>query len=419
VFGGARIDEQDRMEFRPLAGVRCIEVGHDVSAAFGARLLADLGAEVIKVEAPEGDAGRRAPPLLASDGQAVSALFAYLNYGKRSVTLDTGKREGAALLEDLLRRSDLAICAPGVAATAVLERLDPLTRPTLVFVSPHGMVGPRSAQPSAPVVLQHAAGFAFHQASPVSDPASTPPTGCADMEGAMAIGIVAANAALWALRAVEPGQPKPFVDLSGEDVYAYLLIEPFADWCAGLPTRERQRDPAKPSMVAGGLVWLLPCADGAVMVSPREDHQWERWIEVMGRPAWTADAALCGDRDIRARHATTIGERMTEWSVHQMTQDVFAKAQAQRVACFPVSTAKDMVHNAQLVARGFYSTLRLTEDVAIPVAGLPFELRTTSGATLRRGGEVAAPVLGEANASVLGTTSVDAGTQSRPERVKA
>jgi len=100
------------MQFRPLSGVVCIEVGQDVSAAFGARLLADLGADVIKVELPVvGDAGRREPPLLSSAAQTTSALFAYLNYGKRSVTLDTATPAGAALLDDLLRKSELLICA--------------------------------------------------------------------------------------------------------------------------------------------------------------------------------------------------------------------------------------------------------------------------------------------------------------------
>ncbi|HZQ62011.1 MAG TPA: CoA transferase [Casimicrobiaceae bacterium] len=393
------------MAFRPLAGVVCVEVGHDVSAAFGARLLADLGAEVIKVEAPGAkDAGRASSPV-ALHGE--SALFGYLNYGKRSVTIDTAKPAGAALLEDLLRRAELVICAPGASGAmplpSALERFDPVTRPTLVCVSAHGLLGPRAGQPSSPLVLQHSSGFAFHQASPVSDPAATPPTAGADMEGALAIGIVVANAALWALSAVEPGEPKPFVDLSAEDVYTYLLVEPFADWAAGLPTRERQRDPGKPSMVAGGLVWLLPCADGAVMVSPREDHQWERWVEVMGRPEWTRDAALCGDRTIRAQHATAIGEKMSAWSVHQKAQEVFAKAQAQRVACFPVSSARDMVQNAQLIDRGFYSRLRLSSDLVIPAAGLPFKLRTSGGATLERGGEVKAPDLGEGNRDVFAT----------------
>jgi crotonobetainyl-CoA:carnitine CoA-transferase CaiB-like acyl-CoA transferase len=396
------------MTFRPLAGLLVVEVGHDLSAAFGARLLADLGAEVIKVEPPvSGDPVRREGPLVSIRGQSASALFAYLNYGKRSISLDIAAPEGAKILKDLLARSDLIIAAPGRPGSTPmaldLESFDPLTRPVLVSVSPHGLMGPRSGQPSSPFVLQHAAGFAFHQASPVVNPETTPPTAGAESEGALAIGIVVANSALWALSAIEPGQPKPFVDISAEDVYAYLLVEPFADWCAGVSTRERQRDPTKPSMVAGGLVWLLPCADGAVMISPREDHQWERWLEVMGRPHWAFDAELCGDRTIRTRHASAIGHKMSEWSVQQKCQDVFAKAQAQRVACFPISTAKDMVNNAQLIERKFYSKLRLAEGIVVPAPGLPFQIRTSSGEMLERGREVAAPDLGEANFDVFGT----------------
>src|SRR6185295_19319349 len=147
------------MVFRPLTGVVCIELGDDASAAFGARLLSDLGAEVIKVEEPvAGDADRREPPRAATDARRTGALFAYLNYGKRSITLDVARPAGAALLDELLRRSDLVICAPGApgesgTATTMpiaLERLDAATRPTLVCVSPHGLLGPRSRQPSSP-----------------------------------------------------------------------------------------------------------------------------------------------------------------------------------------------------------------------------------------------------------------------------
>ena len=396
------------MTFRPLAGLRVVELGHDMSAAFGARLLADLGAEVIKVEPPgAGDPLRRASPTVGAGGHRTSAMFAYLNYGKRSVGIDLTQRAGTKLLDDLLARSDLVIVAPGQDGSTPLaldlQHLDPLTRPTIVSVSAHGSSGPRSGQSSSPFVLQHASGFAFHQANPVADPEATPPTAGAESEGALAVGIVVANAALSALSAIEPGQPRPSVDVSAEDVYAYLLVEPFADWCAGIETRDRRRDPAKPSMVAGGLVWLLPCADGAVMISPREDHQWERWLAVMDRPDWASDADLCGDRTIRARNAPAIGQKMAQWSVRQKSGDVFARAQAARVACFPVSNARDMVDNAQLLARNFYARLQVAPGVVVPAPGLPFEMRTSTGATLPRGRDVAAPALGEADGDILGT----------------
>jgi hypothetical protein len=81
-----------------------------------------------------------------------------------------------------------------------------------------------------------------------------------------------------------------------------------------------------------------------------------------------------------------------------------------------VSSPSDMVKNEQLVDRGFYSRLRLSSDLVIPAAGLPFKLRTTGGATLERGREVAAPALGEANCDVFGD-SRDL-TREQPEHLQ-
>ena len=389
----------------PLEGLRVIELGYNSSSSYGARLLADLGAEVIKIEHPQStDPLRLEPPFVSETGE--SALFSYLNYGKRSVSLDVSSETGNKLLMKMLALADVVICATDTRSKTPepfnIDDLDPLTRPVVLWVSPHGRLGVRSDQPSSPFVLQYASGFAFHQATPVSDPENIPPTAGADREGALAIGLVVANAALWALSTIEQGKPKPRIDLSAEDVYAYLLIEPFADWEEGIASRQRQSDPNKPTMVAGGLVWLLHCADGAIMVSPREDHQWERWLEVMGHPQWSKDPVLCGDKHIRAEHAKEIGKKMTEWSMHQKCQDVFAMAQAQRVACFPISTAKDLIDNEQLAHRQFYSKLQLTLDRNIPVAGLSFKMRTSTGKDMVRGVNVTAPALGEANLDMLG-----------------
>ncbi len=393
------------MSLRPLAGLRVVEIGSDVAAAFGARLLANLGADVVKVEpAAGGDPARRMEPFAVPASAEDSALFGYLNYDKKSVGIDAGSTEGQKVLRDLVAWSDIVIASPDAPGASALPpavaALAPASRPVTVCVTPHGIVGPRATQPSSPYVVQHAAGFAYHQACPVTDPARTPPMACADWEGTLAAGIVVANAALWAMSEIVPGQPAPQVDFAAEDFFSYLLVEPFGDWRAGIAPPGRQRDPAKPTMVAGGLVWLLQCADGAIMVSPREDHQWARWLEVMGHPDWSADAALCGDRAIRAAHAVAIGEKMSAWAATQRRADVFARAQEERVACFPVSNAADMVANAQLAAREFYSALQVAPGATVPVPGLPFLMRATTGATLARGHAVAAPALGEAKAAV-------------------
>lgn len=369
----------------PLAGLKVLELGSDISVAFGARLLADLGAEVVKVEPPEGDALRAEAPLTA---RGESALFAYLNRGKALVSVDAAGAGGRELLGDLAGQCDLVLATDA----ALRDGTENCTRrPATLVVSGQGLTGPGTGRPSSSFIQQHASGFAFHQASPVTDPEATPPVGCADFEGDMAGGLVVAIAALWAVEAADGARPGPLVDLSHEDLLVYMLVEPFADWQAGMDVTDRRRDPAKGLTIAGGLVWYLPCADGAVMVSPREDHQWARWCEVMGHPDWTQDASLCGDRVVRTANAARLQELMARWSTTQRNRDVVEAAKQARVACFPVSTPRDLIENVQLRARRFFDEVRFADGTALPMPALPFRFITQSGEEMARGGERPAP----------------------------
>lgn len=369
----------------PLGGLKILEVGSGVATAFGARLLSDLGADVIKVEPPEGDALRKAPPLVEG---GESAFFAYLNRGKRLVGVDASSADGRALLGEIAAQCDLVIAEAGALKG---EGGEWGPRPATIAVSPHGMSGPSTGRIASSFILQHASSFAFHQASPVTDPEATPPVGCADWEGDLAAGLVVAIASIWAIEASDDVRPGPVVDLSLEDVLTYILVEPFADWQAGLDVTQRRRDPAKGLTIAGGLVWYLPCADGAVMVSPREDHQWRRWCEVMGNPEWANDAALCGDRVVRTNNAARLQALMATWSVTQRNRDVVAAAQGARVACFPVSTPQDLLENTQLRERSFFSEVGFANGVALPMPGLPFRFVTQRGEEMVRGAAASAP----------------------------
>jgi crotonobetainyl-CoA:carnitine CoA-transferase CaiB-like acyl-CoA transferase len=385
----------------PLAGLRVIEIGSDVSVAFGARLLSDLGAEVIKIEPLGGDALRKAPPF-AANGE--SAFFAYLNRGKQIAVLDASTTAGWRLQCELSAKADLVIAEATRLKSPVgagVDDSDWPQRPVTIAVSPHGLSGPDTERHASPFVLQHASGFAFHQASPVTNPESTPPVGCADWEGGLATGLVAAIAALWAIEGAGSVRPGPIIDLSHEDALTYLLVEPFGDWQSGVDVSARQRDPSKGLTIAGGLVWYLPCADGNIMVSPREDHQWQRWCEVMGHPEWTNDADLCGDRVVRTNRAARLQEKMAVWSVTQRTRDVVAAAQEARVACFPVSMPEDLIKNAQLHDRRFFSETQFEDGEQILMAGLPFRFVTQQGDELPRGNPVSAPAPGNDAGSVL------------------
>ncbi len=369
-------------DLAPLAGLRVLELGSDVSLAFAARLLADLGAEVLRPAPPGGDPLREAAPMTA----AGSALFAYLNHGKRLVPA-----EAAALACE----ADLILWAPEAAGGAALgaaipPRDDPARPPVVVFTA-HGLAGPRAGAPGNAFTAQHAGGFAWHQASPVSDTEAQPPLGCPDHEAAMLVGLIGANAAMVALAEPRDGAPAPWLDLAAEDVFAWNLVDALAEYHDGVLAPGRRRVPGREITIAGGLVWLLPCADGTIVVSPREDHQWARWVELMGSPDWAKDPTLCGTRAIRTARAAELGRLMRAWSAGVSARPVFEQAQAARVACFPVSTAPDLLSNRQLAARRFFRPFALPDGASLPMAGLPFAMRDAAGAALPRGAPIVAP----------------------------
>ncbi len=366
----------------PLAGLRVLELGSDVSLAFAARLLADLGAEVLRPVPPGGDPLREAAPMTA----AGSALFAYLNHRKTLAPAEAAT---------LAPQADLILWAPEAAGGAALGAAIPArgdaSRPPVVAFTAHGQIGPRAGAPGNAFTAQHAGGFAWHQASPVSDTEAQPPLGCPDHEAAMLAGLIGANAAMVALAEPRGGGPAPWLDLAAEDVFAWNLVDALAEYHDGVLAPGRRRVPGREITIAGGLVWLLPCADGTIVVSPREDHQWARWVELMGSPDWARDPALCGTRAIRTARAAELGRLMRAWSAGVSAWPVFEQAQAARVACFPVSTAPDLLSNRQLAARRFFRPFALPDGAALPMAGLPFAMRDAAGAELPRGAPIAPP----------------------------
>jgi len=387
-----------------LAGIRVLEWAEGLAAPYATRLLADLGAEVIKVEPPGGgDMLRREGPAIAT-GDA--ALFGTINHGKRSLTLDPTRPSGAALFRALARGSQVLVEAqpPGLlqqSGLGVRELQAATPGLVVVSVSRYGQTGALRDRAGTDLTVLHHAGFAWHAARPVGDPEQQGPVGGADREMPLAFGVATAVATLWGVLQAQATGRGPHIDMAEFDFFAQLLIEALADYCDSERTFDRRRREFRGTEVAGGLIWILRCADGWVMVSPREQHQWDRWMALQGNPAWASDPALCGDRLARKQNWAVLQELMSEWTARHPKQQVFERAQAARVACFPVSTPADILGNAQLAHRRFFDRLHLASGTTLAVPGLPFALRDGAGEELPRGRDVAAPPLGEANDAIL------------------
>jgi len=249
---------------------------------------------------------------------------------------------------------------------------------SVVCITPFGQSD--YSRPASELVVQHASGFAFHQAMPVSDPEALPPRASSDREAFMSAGVAAALACVWSVLRKQD----TVVDFSICDFLSHLLIEA-VNLCAEPHSNiTRRRTPGQAIAIAGGLVWLLPCTDGDVMISPREDHQWQRWVELMGSPLWTSRSELCGSRESRTRNTRELQSLMDKWSRMRTKKEVFEAAQSARIACFPVSHPTDLLKNVQLEHRGFFDHMKLANGVTVKVPGLPFLIQSSNGNILAK-----------------------------------
>lgn len=380
-----------------LDDVRILELGELYAGPYCAKLLADLGAEVVKVEPPRGDEARRRGPFPGDVPHPErSGLFLYLNTNKRGITLDVATASGRAIALRLARWADVLVENLGPPRLRALglepERwLEANPRLVVTSLSPFGQDGPYRDYQASDAVSFHVSGYAYHLAGPVDDPNSKPPLKAAGRQAEFVAAVHGALATLAGVMARDASGQGQRVDVSAQEA---LLHTSFGDVANvvydGKPqTRRREDNPAT------GVVAVLPTRDGHVAISPRQDHLWARWLEVMGNPTWAGDPRFA-TRELRQQNWQHLEPLLAEWTRQHGTDEIFRAAQAARVPAFPVNTMEGIFGWPQLAARAFF------QPVGHPAAGsflyptAPYAF-TAGGWSLRR----PAPLLGEHNEEVL------------------
>jgi crotonobetainyl-CoA:carnitine CoA-transferase CaiB-like acyl-CoA transferase len=123
----------------------------------------------------------------------------------------------------------------------------------------------------------------------------------------------------------------------------------------------------------GAIVTVLPASDGHVVISPREDHQWQAWIGVLGSPAWASDPRFA-DRRSRMDNWQSLYPLMCDWSRQRSVREIYDACQSSRVPCFPFGTAADMLASPQLEHRGFFRSVQRPDARPLIVPGPPYGL---------------------------------------------
>jgi len=369
-----------------LTGIRVVELAESVAGEYCGKLLADFGAEVIKVETPErGSATRAMAPVLA-DGREGSALFAYLNTNKRSAVLDVTSAADAERLHKLIATADAVI---EDRASGWSE-----THSSVVFcsITPFGNGASDEFENAHSINVFHASGWGYHTPShpdPSKPPLQGPGRFLADYEAGLDAALCVASSLFGRLHTGR-----------GEliDVSQHAVLVSRADCIVGrFITGEVPAEGDRGDYDQAGPAAFFACADGFVYLYMTSRTHWLGVKELMGRPEWLEafeDDWL--EFSVTAEKVAAFQRGFAAWVRGLAKESAADRAQRLGVPLVPVNEAADLHHSPQYRHRGFF------QDVSHPVLGdaayptVPYAL-SVSPARITS----AAPTLGQHTTSVL------------------
>ena len=360
-----------------LEGVRVLELGELVSAAFATKMMGDLGADVVKIEAPQGDRARRRGPFpRACDGgdpdPERSGLFLALNTNKRGITLDLEQPADRRRLDDLVVGADVLVHnlpPPRMQELGIdYERLRAI-RESLVLcsIAPFGLTGPYRDYRAEELTVQHGGGWAF--VSPgASDFPDLPPLKAFGHQSDFQAAIAANAATLAALfRARRTGQGE-HIDLSVQSYVASFIEAALIYWTYPRVLARR--------VGARGLnPWgIYECRDGLIFLATAEEDQWQRLVEFMGNPEWASLEIFDGFAN-RFANADALRIFMQEWIGEWRVDALFHEGQKQRICFAPVLSMEELGRQPQLRERDFFVSVTHPRAGSFEVLGPPYRLR--------------------------------------------
>lgn len=366
----------------PLARLVVLELGEMVAAPYCAKLLGDLGADVVKIERPEGDPARlRGPfPGDAPDPER-SALFLYLNTSKRSVRLDLETERDRRTFTELAARADVlvedrppgALEAIGCGHTALSAR-----NPRLIVTSltPFGQTGPNCRHRSHHINLYHSAGHAS-PFDPIGVDAPRAPSRAGGYLGEYDAGLTAAVGILAAVFGRDPAGGGQHIDVSKQE----------AMMCLERVTIGRYAN--EPDPFAGRPPFGLTRAkDGWLMLTTLEVHQWEGLVRAMGNPDW-AKAEWCRTPADRIANTQEILKRRDAWAANLSCDEIYHLAQQEGTPAAPVRNVAEVLAWEQARSRDFFRGLEHPEAGRLEYPAAPYRFSRTPWVGSR------APLLGE------------------------
>ena len=387
------------MPDRALEGLTVVECNRTGAAAYAAKLMADLGADVIKIEPPDGDPARSFGPFPNGDRHPnKSGLYLFLNCNKQGATLNLSEPKGRELLDRLLAQADVFVhdFTPREARSLGLDysRIRGLNeRLIMTSISPFGESGPQRDYLAHDLTLLSAGGWAWLNGWP-GRPEMPPPRAYGQQTSYQA-GVNAALATAGALFARLRNGKGQHIEVSARECITSIIEFAYTIWSyVETPTARWGQRPIHP-------IDMFECKDGGwIFALCVEEHQWQALVEVMGTPEW-ATWEVAANRFLRASNWDALRPFMEEWVREWNTDDLYRAVQAKRVPFAPASTLADLVDSPHLKARGFFVQVAHPQAGNLTQPGAPYKMRSTPWEI-----RSPAPTLGQHNEKVFAGVGV-------------
>jgi crotonobetainyl-CoA:carnitine CoA-transferase CaiB-like acyl-CoA transferase len=359
--------------------VRVVELASDllggVAVAYAGKLLADFGADVVKVEPPAGDPARHDgpfPPDAPGDPER-SALFLYLGASKRSIALDRSAPADRDTLRRLVERADVVLddrldgdlSAFGLDRDALRQAHPGAIHAT---ITAYGLSGPRAGLLAGELTVTHGGGLG-NLLPQRSESIGRAPVKLGGRQVGYHGGLAAALAVLGALHGRRRDGVGRRIDVALEEV-VLALMSPYppltryldSSWC-----RVPDRPPA---------MGRVRTEDGWVILNALDDHHFAIFRELMGDSEWCA-----GDQwlslEYRAHHLMDVAERIDEWAAGQRKHELHERAGAAGIPIGPIDSVPEVMANPQYLARGYFVEHDHPRAGRLRYPGWPYRMSAT------------------------------------------
>ena len=382
-----------------LTGLKVLDLSRILAGPYATQLFADLGADVVKVENPDGgdDTRRWGPPFTrkADGGRGDAAYFSACNRNKRSITVDFASKAGADLLRDLAAKADIIVenFRPGGLKKYGLDYVSiAAINPGIIYcsITGFGQTGPYANRPGYDFLIQGMGGLMSITGQPDGSPGAGPvKVGVAVCD--LFTGLFAANAALAALAYRNRTGKGQLIDCALLDSQVAMLANQSANWLNAefCPTRMGNHHP---SVVPYS---VYKAADGFVIVACGNDKQFIRLTAALGLPALADDSAFMTNEariKNRDRLDTELGNAVAAFDRERLIK-LLEKA---GVSCGPINDIAEVFNDPQVQARGLRIDQQRSDNSPISSTAFPAKLSKTPAHY-----HSAPPLLGEHNDDVL------------------